>query len=69
MSANPTTPPTTPPAIAGTFFLALGIADALDEALLVGIGNLVDSGPPVVYASQNPSTVFTDKIYQLLGWQ
>jgi len=47
MSANPTTPPTTPPAIAGTFSLALGTADALDEALLVGIGPLVDSGPPV----------------------
>jgi len=47
MSANPTTPPTTPPAIAATFVpFFLGVAVALDEPL-VDVGSLVDSGPPV----------------------
>jgi len=47
MNPNPTTPPTTPPAIAPTFvFFFPGVAVALDEPL-VGVGSLVDSGPPV----------------------
>jgi hypothetical protein len=54
MSANPKTPPTTPPAIAPTLvFPELdvepfipGVPVVCDEAL-VDVGSLVDSGPPV----------------------